>query len=383
MKQTHQQMSPLLNTWSVRMAESAIRRYSLSEAVWHYEHGLLVLAIRKVAIVTGEPRLKRFVSEWIDKFVQSNGDISTYCIDDFNLDQINPGKLLFEPYRQTREVRYRKALGLLREQLIKQPRTRSGGFWHKKVYPHQMWLDGIYMAGPFLAEYASCFDEPSLFDDVTRQIILIEEHTRDPRSGLLYHAWDESKQQQWADPITGRSPHFWGRAVGWFVMALVDVLDHLPREQAHRPELIEILNQTAQALVRVQDQETGLWFQVLDLPHRAGNYREASASAMFVYAFAKGVREGYLPPDFLSAARRGYNGLLRNLIKIDSEGFLTLEGVCRVAGLGGEPYRDGSFRYYVSEQVVPNDPKGVGPFILAALEMERSGVDLHQGDELT
>jgi unsaturated rhamnogalacturonyl hydrolase len=376
MKQMSQQMSPLLNTWSVRMAESTLKRYSLHDAVWHYEHGLLVMSINKVALVTGESRFDCFVSEWIDKFVQPDGDIRTYCMDDFNLDQINPGKLLFQPYKQTGKERYRKALALLRKQLEKQPRTSSGGFWHKKVYPHQIWLDGVYMAGPFLAEYARCFDEPALFDDVTRQIILIEERTRDPRSGLLYHAWDESRQQKWADPITGRSPHFWGRAVGWFVMAIVDVLDHLPREQAHRQELIEILNRTAQALLRVQDEETGLWFQVLDLPDRAGNYREASASAMFVYAFAKGVRKGYLPPDYLSAARRGYNGLLRNLIKIDSEGLLTLEGVCSVAGLGGKPYRDGSFRYYVSEQVVPNDPKGVGPFILAALEIENAGDEL-------
>jgi unsaturated rhamnogalacturonyl hydrolase len=376
MKQLSQQMSPLLNTWSVRMADSTLKRYSLSGALWHYEHGLLVMAINKVAMITGEPRFRCFVSEWIDKFVRPDGDIINYCMDDFNLDQINQGKLLFQPYKQTGEERYRKALELLREQLKKQPRTSSGGFWHKKVYPHQIWLDGVYMAGPFLAEYARCFDEPALFDDVTRQLILIEERTRDPRSGLLYHAWDESRQQKWADPITGRSPHFWGRAIGWFVMAIVDVLDHLPREQAHRQELIEILNRTVRALLRVQDEETGLWFQVLDLPDRAGNYREASASAMFVYAFAKGVRKGYLPPDYLSAARRGYNGLLRALIKIDSEGLLTIEGVCSVAGLGGKPYRDGSFRYYVSEQVVPNDPKGVGPFILAALEMENAADEL-------
>jgi unsaturated rhamnogalacturonyl hydrolase len=245
-----------------------------------------------------------------------------------------------------------------------------------------MWLDGIYMASPFLAEYAACFDEPSLFDDVTRQILLIEEHTRDAQTGLLYHAWDESKQQQWADPITGHSPHFWGRALGWFMMAVVDVLDHLPRNQARRPELIEVLNKTAAAIVRVQDDETGLWYQVLDLPEREGNYQEASASAMFVYAFAKGVRKGYLSADYLSAARRGYNGLLQNLIKIDSDGVLTLDGVCRVAGLGGQPYRDGSYKYYVTEPVASNDPKGVGPFILAALELENAGNEIERGNTL-
>jgi unsaturated rhamnogalacturonyl hydrolase len=204
---------------------------------------------------------------------------------------------------------------------------------------------------------------------------LIDEHTRDPKTDLLYHAWDESKVQRWADPITGCSRYFWGRAIGWYMMAIVDVLDHLPREQSRRQDLIAVLHRTARALVRVQEEGTGLWYQILDVPDRAGNYLEASASAMFVYAFAKAVRKGYLAQDFLFSARRGYHGLLQNLIKIDSQGLLTLENVCGGAGLGGEPYRDGSFEYYISEKIIPNDPKGVGPFILAALEMERSGVN--------
>ena len=372
MKQTSSQK---LNTWSVRMVESTLQRYTLNDALWHYEHGLQVMAIQKAAEATGESRYMRFVSNWIDTFVQADGGIRTYRVDEYNLDQVNAGKLLFGALERTGDERYRKALDLLRKQMRTQPRTKSKGFWHKKIYPFQMWLDGIYMAGPFLAEYAHRFNEPSTFDDVIHQILLIEEHTRDEQSGLLYHAWDESKEQQWADPITGLSPHFWGRAVGWFVMALVDVLDHLPQNQAQRPELVAILNRTAQALVKVQDETAGLWYQILNLPERAGNYLEASASAMFVYAFAKGVRNGYLPQDYLSAARRGYHGLLQNLIKVDSQGLLTLEGVCSVAGLGGEPYRDGSFEYYVNEKVTPNDPKGVGPFILAALEMEHAGVN--------
>jgi len=380
MKQTIPHMPALLNTWSVRMVDSTLQRYTLQDALWHYEHGLLVMAIDKVAMIGGQARYTRFVSEWIDQFVKSDGTICTYRVDEFNLDQINPGKLLFQPYKQTGEKRYRQAIDLLRNQLSKQPRNKSGGFWHKKIYPNQMWLDGIYMAAPFLAEYARSFDEPSIFEDVTGQILLIEKQTRDPRSGLLYHAWDESKEQKWADPVTGCSPHFWGRAVGWFMMALVDVLDHLPQDQVHRQELIEILNRTASALLRVQDEKTGLWYQILDKAAEPGNYLEASASTMFIYALAKGVRKGYLPQDCLSAAQRGYNGVLRNLIKIDSEGMLTLEGVCSVAGLGGQPYRDGSFRYYVNEKVVPNDPKGVGPFILAALEMENAGDEIEQGD---
>ena len=374
MKQIVSQPPPVLNTWSVRMVESTLRRYTLYDALWHYEHGLQVMAIQKVGEVTGEAQYKRFVLDWINRFVQADGCIRTYRVDEYNLDLINAGKLLFGALELTGDQRYRKALDLLREQLRKQPRTHSNGFWHKKIYPYQMWLDGIYMAEPFLAEYAHRFDEPATFEEVAHQIRLIEEHTRDEKTGLLYHAWDESKTQSWANPLTGHSPHFWGRGVGWYVMAIVDVLDHFPLEQAHRPDLIAILNRAAGALVKVQDETSGLWYQILDLPDRAGNYLEASASAMFVYAFAKGVREGYLAQEYLLSARRGYHGLLQKMIKVDSQGLLTLEGTCGGAGLGGEPYRDGSFEYYVSEKIIPNDPKGVGSFILAAIEMESAGI---------
>jgi unsaturated rhamnogalacturonyl hydrolase len=366
--------SNMLKQWSVRMAESTLQRYTLKEALWHYEHGLQFMAIQKVWEATGDERYIEFVSNWIDTFVQADGTIRTYRLDEYNLDQINAGRLLFSALTRTNDDRFRKALSLLREQLRTQPRTNSNGFWHKKIYPYQMWLDGIYMAGPFLAEYARSFGEPTAFDDVVHQILLIEQHTRDQKTGLLYHAWDESRQQRWCDPITGCSKHFWGRAIGWFVMAIVDVLDHLPRENINISKLVNVLEQTAAALVKVQDGKTGLWYQILDLPDREGNYLEASASAMFVYALAKGVREGYLPQDYLASARFGFQGLLQHLIKIDSQGYLTLEKICAVGGLGGQPYRDGSFEYYVSERVVSNDPKGVGPFILAALEMERAEI---------
>jgi len=333
------------------------------------------MAIQKAGETTGEERYLRFVSDWIDHFVQPDGSIRTYRAGEYNVDQINAGKLLYGAYQRTGDERYHKAIELLREQMRTHPRNTANGFWHKQIYPHQMWLDGIYMAGPFLSEYALRFHEPATFDDVVHQITLIEKHTRDQKTGLLYHAWDESKKQRWCDPETGLSKYFWGRGVGWYVMAIVDVLDHLPQDHAGRSDLIAILDKTAAAVLRVQDGATGLWYQILDLPEREGNYLEASASAMFVYAFAKAVREGYLSQDFLFSARRGYHGLLRNLIKIDSQGLLTLEKVCGGAGLGGEPYRDGSFEYYIAEKIIPNDPKGVGPFILAALEMEHPGVN--------
>jgi unsaturated rhamnogalacturonyl hydrolase len=359
------------------MVESTLQRYTPKDFEWHYEHGLQVMAIQEAGEATGEERYLKFVADWINHFVQPDGTIRTYRADEYNIDQINAGKLLYGAYERTGDERYRKAVEHLRGQMRMHPRNSVNGFWHKQIYPYQMWLDGIYMAGPFLSEYAMRFNEPETFDDVVYQITLIEKHTRDPKTGLLYHAWDESKQQSWCDPETGLSKYFWGRAVGWYVMAIVDVLDHLPQGQDHaqRSDLVAILEKTAVAIVKVQDEATGLWYQILDLPEREGNYLEASASAMFVYAFAKGVRNGYLAQDYLLSARRGYHGILQNLIKIDSHGLLTLEKVCGGAGLGGVPYRDGSFEYYITEKIIPNDPKGVGPFILAALEMERAGIN--------
>ena len=356
--------------WSVRMADSAIARYPLSMAQWHYEHGFLLKSIEQVWLKTGQARYWRFVQDVMDAFVEPNGSIRTYRVEEYNLDHVNPGKMLFPLYRATGDARYRQAIELLRSQLKSQPRTCAGGFWHKQIYPFQMWLDGIYMAGPFYAEYARSFDEPAGFDDVAHQIGLIEEHTRDLRTGLLYHAWDESKQQRWADPVTGCSPHFWGRAMGWYVMALVDVLDYVPADHASRSTLIAILARRAEAVAKVQEPSTGLWYQVLDHGSRDGNYLEASASCMFVYAFAKAVRKAYLSPDYLAVAGRGYHGIVRHLVTLDEQGRANLERTCSVAGLGGNPYRDGSYDYYIGEPIVANDYKGVAAFILAAVEME-------------
>jgi unsaturated rhamnogalacturonyl hydrolase len=368
------------NSWSVRMVNSILHHYALDQAVWHYEHGLMVTAIAEAGKALGESRFMNFVQDWIDHFVSEDGAIRTYRADEYNLDQVNPGKLLFHAYQTTGAERYRRAIELIRNQLHNQPRTHNGGYWHKKIYPYQMWLDGIYMATPFSAQYALVFDEPAAFDDITHQIIVCEQHTRDPRTGLLYHAWDESKSQKWANPVTGCSPSFWGRAIGWFVMALVDVLDFLPPGHQNFPVVLAILQRLADTLIRYQDPETGLWYQVVDAAGRPGNYRESSASAMLAYGFAKGARKGWLGSDFLLSAHRAYRGLLENQIKVDGRGLLTLENVCSVGGLGGDPYRDGSYDYYISEKVIANDFKGVGPFVLAALELESSEVIIKGSD---
>jgi len=357
--------------WSTRMADSVMSRHPVITGKWAYEWGLLLKAILEVWRSTKQPVYFDYVKTNVDRFIGADGSINTYNPREYNLDNINPGKLLFSLYQITGDERYRRALALLKQQLDQHPRTSEGGFWHKQIYPHQMWLDGIYMASPFLAEYGSVFNDPACFDDVVRQITLIESHTRDPQTALLYHGWDETGNQQWANPQTGCSPHFWGRAIGWYLMAIPDVLEHLPQEHPGRNPLVAIFQKTVSAIQGVQDQTSGLWYQVLDRGNAPGNYLEASASCMFVYAIAKGIRQGYLEMRLCEVAQRAYQGILNTFITVDHQAQVNLNQICSVAGLGGTPYRDGSFEYYISEPVVTNDHKGVGPFILASIEMER------------
>lgn len=358
------------STWPQRLAGSALARYKLDQSRWHYKHALLFKGVYHLWERTRDERYWKQVAAYIDRFVTDRGDIRTYHQDEYNIDQINPGKLLFPLYERTGEQRYRLAMDTLREQLRTHPRTKEGGFWHKKIYPNQMWLDGIYMGSVFYAQYAAMFDEPEIFDDVAFQFITIHNHTRDGQSGLLYHAWDESQKMAWADPDTGCSPHFWSRAIGWYVMAIVDVLDIFPTTHPAQSELIAILERTISAVSRYQDETTGLWWQIVDQGDRPNNYLEASGTSMFVYAVVKGVRSGYLSENWLPVAENGFSGLLNHLVTVDDTGHIDLHGICSTAGLGGEPYRDGSFAYYVSEPIITNDLHGVGAFLLAAIEIE-------------
>jgi len=362
--------------WSTRMAEAVIARNPQTHTRWDYTAGVVLLAIQRVGEATGSAKMLAYVKENMDRFVQPDGTITGYQLEEFNLDQIAQGRLLFPLRQRTKDERYRKAADHLRDQLRRHPRTSEGGFWHKQIYPQQMWLDGLYMAGPFYAEYARTFGEPAAFDDVAKQFLLVARHTRDARTGLMYHGWDAGKTQKWADTATGLSANFWGRAVGWYMVAAVEVLDYLPKSHPDRATIIATLGDVAEAVARVQDPVTGLWWQVLDQPNRAGNYLEASASSMFVYALAKAARLGYVDARFRATATRGFDGLVRHLVKPGEDGMPSLTNVCQVAGLGGNlrkdgSYRDGSYAYYVSEPIVADDYKGVGPFIYAALELGR------------
>ena len=347
-----------------------MKRFPKAHEEWDYVAGVLLTAVEQVAALTGNPRYFDYIKRNMDAQVKADGSINSYTIDEFNLDQINQGKLLFGLYERTRDVRYKKAADLLREQMRRHPRTSEGGFWHKQVYPNQMWLDGVYMAGPFLARYAATFNEPRLFDEVTRWILLVARSTRDPQTGLLYHAYDETRSMPWADSITGRSRFFWGRAMGWYAMAIVDVLDYLPANHRDRAAVLRTYTDLIDAIVKVQDPVSGLWYQIVDQPNRKGNYHEASASSMFVYAIAKGVRKGYLPASYRAVAQRAYDGIIRDLVSTDANG-ISLNRINQVAGLGGRQNRGTTFEYYVSEPIVSNDHKGVGPFILASVELGR------------
>jgi unsaturated rhamnogalacturonyl hydrolase len=359
-------------TWSVRVASSVMRRSPAAVyEKWDYTAGLMLLALQRVGESTHDPKYSAYIRASIDSLVHSDGTIATYASSEYNLDQINEGRALLTLYDQTRNARYARAADRLRDQLRSQPRTAEGGFWHKQIYPQQMWLDGLYMAEPFYAEYALRHDDTAAMNDVARQFLLVARHMRDPKTGLYYHAWDSAHQQSWADPVTGLSKNFWGRAVGWYLMAAVDVLDYLPKTHHDRAELIRIVQQLADAVARVQDPVSGVWWQVLDQPNRAKNYLEASGSAMFIYAFAKGARMGYLAPTYRAIAERAFDGMITTFVTVGADGLVSINGICKVAGLGGNPPRDGSYEYYVSEPVVADDYKGVGPFILAANELGR------------
>ena len=363
--------------WSVRMAESEmIRNPSLwmadfvTEKKWNYTQGLMGLAFIRLNEATGDKRYYEYAKGYADSLIDENGVIYKYRMDNYNIDQVNPGKMMFLLFDRTKDPRYEKVINTLREQLSSQPRIDAGGFWHKKIYPDQRWLDGLYMGAPFYAEYALRYNRPEDFQDVVNQFLIIASHTYDPATGLYRHAFDASRRMPWADSITGQAPHAWGRAMGWFSMAIVDVLDFLPAEQPGRDELIKILQNMTVKLSEIQDPETGGWYQVLDRSGDPGNYIETSCTAMFAYSIFKGVRMEYLDKTYLATAEKAYQGLIDNFIRTDSTGIVNMTNICGVAGLGGDPYRDGSYEYYIGEVIRENDPKGVGPFIMASLEYE-------------
>ncbi|MDJ0364230.1 glycoside hydrolase family 88 protein [Hymenobacter sp. H14-R3] len=361
-----------------RMADAFIAQHPDSivlanrkTAYWDHEQGLMLKALERVWERTGDGRYFTYIQKNLDQFVQQDGSIRTYQATDYTLANLatGPALLLLSQLSVPGSGKYRLAAATLRKQLAGQPRTKEGGFWHKKVYANQMWLDDLYMAAPFYAQYSALTGDAAGLDDVAKQFALVEKHLLDPKTGLLRHGYDESRTQPWANKATGQLPNAWNRAVGWYAMALVDVLDYVPATNPHRAELVQDLRRLAPVLARYQDAKTGTWSLVMGHETEKGNYAEASGSSMFVYALAKGVRLDYLDKKYAAVARKGYDGILKTFISTEN-GALALNGTVGPGGLGGTPYRDGSFKYYLSEPLRQNDLQGVGPFILASTEME-------------
>lgn len=376
-QQVNLQKIPTQKKWSERMALTIMKKFpeayqidDKKEPAWDYVHGLNMTAFERLYKKTNNTAYYNYLKGYSDTTIQEDGSIPSYKFENYNIDMIVAGNHLFYLYEKTKSQKYLTALQKLRSQLETHPRTSEGGFWHKKTYPYQMWLDGLYMGEPFYAHYTVTFEKGKNLNDVALQFEQVQKHMVDPKTGLLYHGWDESKKMAWANPITGTSPNFWSRSLGWYAMALVEVLDDFPKNHPKRKELIGYLNNVCNALAKYQD-PSGLWYQVTDQGNRGGNYLEASGSAMFAYAFAKGANKGYLPKKFKTLANKAFDGMVNQLIKVSPEGDVTITQACAVAGLGGNPYRDGSFEYYVNERKKDNDPKATGPFILAALELNR------------
>ncbi len=364
--------------WSVRMVQSEMVRCPESWQLdfqpalkWDYCHGLELQAMLDVYDRYGDERIYNYALAYADTMIHDDGSIVKYKRSDFSLDRINSGKFIFRIYDQTKNEKYRKALDLMRSQLDDHPRNEDGGFWHKKIYPNQVWLDGIYMGAPFYAEYAYRNSRVNDYADVINQFLMAARHTYDPQTDLFKHACDVSRKERWSNPETGQSLHSWGRAMGWYAMAFVDALDFIPKHEAKRDSMLMVFNQLCGMIKRTQEPKSGLWYQVLDKSGAPGNYLESSCSVMFVYALFKGVRMGYIDKSYLDVAIKGYNSILKEFIEVDKDGLVTITKACAVAGLGGKVYRSGDYDYYINEMIRPNDAKAVGPFIMASLEWER------------
>lgn len=375
-----------------RVPESCKLDFS-SKPKWSYVMGIELEAMLDTYLRHGHEDILNYCKAYTDTMISPDGAIRDYKLEDYNLDNIRTGHFLSRLYDVMPEEKTLTAMKTLAAQLEKQPRTKEGIFWHKAIYSYQVWLDGIFMGLPYSALTAEkLFPQKKalkIYDDAVSQVTKTYQRTLDPATGLNRHAWDENRDMFWSDNTTGLSQHCWGRAQGWFAMALLELLDAMPENYSRRAELCALLDRTLSSIVKWQDADTGLWFQVMDSPTREGNYLEATCSSMFAYALLKASRRGYVSPEFREAGIKAYNGIIDRFIKLNNDATISLTDCCAVAGLGpgvskavkkAAPNvkenlrRDGSYEYYLSEPVRDNDPKGIGPFIWASLEMEHLGL---------
>lgn len=345
---------------------------------WNYTSGLELLAMMEAAKEYDRPDFTAYALRYYDSIVQPDGSVISYTKERYNIDHICPGRPLFEFYETTGEERYKMVMDTLWSQLLTHPRIPDGGFWHKKTYENQMWLDGIYMGEPYYAEYVMRNIMPNdkaqgekHVADIVNQFKMAAKHTYDPATGLFRHAYDDARTQFWCDKTTGQSPHAWGRAMGWYTMALVETLQYLELNETTQP-MVTILNHIMETLPRYANPESGMWYQVLDSPTREGNYEEATGSIMFIYAMMKGARLGYLDASYQQKGVELFRKFVDRFLKVEEDGTISITDCCAVAGLGGAGMRSGTYEYYLSEPIRDNDPKATGPFIWAAMEYERA-----------
>ena len=357
---------------------------------WSYVMGIELEAMLDTYLKYGGDDIRKYCQLYTDTMINDKGEIRSYKLEDYNLDQIRTGHFVARMYEKYPEAKNLKAMQTLMKQLDKQPRTKEGVYWHKAIYAYQVWLDGIFMGLPYRCLTArnllSAKKAKKIYDDAVDQISKTYERTLDPKTGLNRHAWDETHEMFWADKETGLSQHCWGRAQGWYTMALIELLDAMPEDYERRGEVIELLRKDLDAVIKWQDKETGLWYQVMDQPGRKGNYLESTCSSMFAYVLMKATNKGYLGDKYFLAGKKAYQGILKNFIRVNADKTISLTNCCAVAGLGPgmsehvkkaapnikeNKRRDGSYDYYLSEPVRDNDAKGVGPFIWASLEYEK------------
>jgi len=362
--------------WSKKMADSVMKRTPLLSKTpvnrdkWSYDFGVVLKGFEAVFLATNDKLYFDYIYDNLSPFIGADGSIAGYSLEFFNIDYVNNGKVLLTLYEHTKEERFKIAADTLRHQLRLHPQTSDNVFWHKLIYPHQVWLDGLYMGAPFYAEYVKNYGDVADFDHIANQFIYCAKRAKDEKTGLLYHAYDEAKKQPWAHKDTGLSRNFWGRSMGWFVMGLVDTISFLPKDHADYETLVTIFRKTLIALKNVQD-DTGVWYQVLDSGHKKGNYLEASGSCMNLYAIAKGLDLGIIDDSWKAVAKKAYDGIIAEFVLLTDEGLVNLNKTCQVAGLGGDDNRDGSYAYYISENIITNDQKGIGAFILATSIYEK------------
>ncbi len=355
--------------WNIEKAKEG-----KTKSGWNYIDGCMILAMLETYQTTGEKRYYDFAEAFIDHRVHEDGSIDGYEVEEYNIDNVNAGKTLFMLYEMTGKEKYRKAIDLIYSQVQTQPRTEEGNFWHKLIYPNQVWLDGMYMGQPFYMEYETKFNDCKNYDDIFSQFANVVKYTRDPKTGLYFHAYDASKKAFWCDKETGLSQNYWLRALGWYSMALLDTLDKCDAAVAGEKfdTLKAVFVDYIDSLLNFQD-ESGMWYQLPARGGELGNYLETSGTAIFAFSLLKAVRLGFLPESYREPAIKAFNAIVDKYLTVNEAGEMHLGGICLVAGLGPENNRrrDGSYEYYMSEPIVSDDAKGVGPFLLAYTELRR------------